>query len=216
LQDVHREGITGVTAADVAAARESAAVVKLLAIAERTAGADGEAVCVRVHPAMIPRTHPLANVRGAFNAVFVEAAAAGQLMFYGQGAGGQPTASAVLGDLVSVARHRVAGGHGPRESSHADLRTRPMGEVLTRYHIRLDVDDKPGVLARVAQVFAEHEVSIETVRQTLIGDGGSTTRAALVIVTHTAPDAALSATVAALADLDVVDAVASVLRVEGE
>ena len=217
LEDVHREGITAVTAADVAAARDSSTVVKLLAIAERSAAADGgEAVSVRVHPAMIPRTHPLANVRGAFNAVFVEAEAAGQLMFYGQGAGGQPTASAVLGDLVSVARHRVAGGHGPRESSHADLPTRPMGEVTTRYHIRLDVDDRPGVLARVAQVFAEHEVSIETVRQTLIRDGDADTRAALVIVTHTARDAALSATVAALADLDVVDAVASVLRVEGE
>ena len=221
LEDVHREGITAVTAADVAAARESGTVVKLLAIAERTAGPDGgEAVSVRVHPAMIPRSHPLANVRGAFNAVFVEAAAAGQLMFYGQGAGGQPTASAILGDLVSVARHRVAGGHGPRESSHADLRTRPMGEVPTRYHVRLDVADKPGVLARVAQVFAEHKVSIETVRQTLIGDadgdGDAPSRAALVIVTHTAPDAALSSTVTALADLDVVDAVASVLRVEGE
>ena len=217
LEDVHREGITSVTAADVAAARDSGTVVKLLAIAERTTGANGgDAVSVRVHPAMIPRSHPLATVGGAFNAVFVEAAAAGQLMFYGQGAGGQPTASAVLGDLVSVARHRVAGGHGPRESSHAELPTQPMGEVRTRYHIRLDVEDRPGVLARVAQVFAEHEVSIETVRQTQIGDGDEATRAALVIVTHTAPDAALAATVSALAELDVVDAVASVLRVEGE
>jgi homoserine dehydrogenase len=215
--DVHREGITSVTAADVAAARASDSVVKLLAICERTLGPDGaEGVSVRVHPAMLPRSHPLAGVRGAFNAVFVEADAAGSLMFYGQGAGGRPTASAVLGDLVSAARHRVVGGQGPRESSYADLPTRPMGEVPTRYHIRLDVADRPGVLAQVAHVFAEHEVSIETVRQTLIPDGdGGRGRAALVVVTHTAPDAALSATVDALSDLDVVDAVASVLRVEG-
>lgn len=212
LASVHREGITEVSAADVAAARGSDSVVKLLAICERTTGADGdEGVSVRVHPTMIPRSHPLAAVRGAYNAVFVEAEAAGPLMFYGQGAGGAPTASAVLGDLVSAARHRVDGGHGPRESRYADLPTRAMGEVPTRYHIRLDVDDRPGVLAQVAHVFAEHGVSIETVQQTLIG--GDSGRAALTVVTHTAPDAALAATVDALARLDVVEAVASVLRV---
>lgn len=213
LERVHREGITGVTAADVAAARASDTVVKLLAICERTTDPDG--VSVRVHPAMIPRDHPLASVRGAFNAVFVEAAAAGPLMFYGQGAGGAPTASAVLGDLVSAARHRVHGGLGPRESRYADLPTRPMGEVLTRYHVRLDVEDRPGVLEQVARVFAEHEVSIETLRQTVAGeqDDHATRRATLTIVTHTARDAALGATVDALAKLDVVDAVASVLRV---
>lgn len=213
LERVHREGITGVTAADVAAARASDTVVKLLAICERTTDPDG--VSVRVHPAMIPRDHPLASVRGAFNAVFVEAAAAGPLMFYGQGAGGTPTAGAVLGDLVSAARHRVHGGLGPRESRYADLPTRPMGEVLTRYHVRLDVEDRPGVLEQVARVFAEHEVSIETLRQTVAGeqDDHATRRATLTIVTHTARDAALGATVDALAKLDVVDAVASVLRV---
>lgn len=213
LERVHREGITGVTAADVAAARASDTVVKLLAICERTTDPDG--VSVRVHPTMIPRDHPLASVRGAFNAVFVEAAAAGPLMFYGQGAGGAPTASAVLGDLVSAARHRVYGGLGPRESRYADLPTRPMGEVLTRYHVRLDVEDRPGVLEQVARVFAEHEVSIETLRQTVAGeqDDHATRRATLTIVTHTARDAALGATVDALAKLDVVDAVASVLRV---
>lgn len=213
LERVHREGITGVTAADVAAARASDTVVKLLAICERTTDPDG--VSVRVHPTMIPRDHPLASVRGAFNAVFVEAAAAGPLMFYGQGAGGAPTASAVLGDLVSAARHRVHGGLGPRESRYADLPTRPMGEVLTRYHVRLDVEDRPGVLEQVARVFAEHEVSIETLRQTVAGepDDQATRRATLTIVTHTARDAALGATVDALAKLDVVDAVASVLRV---
>ena len=213
--DVHREGITGVTAGDVAAAREAGCVIKLLAICERTGSPGPEGVSVRVHPAMIPREHPLAGVRGAFNAVFVEAEAAGPLMFYGQGAGGQPTASAVLGDLVAVARHRVVGGRGPGESSYADLPVRPMGQALTRYHLRLDVADRPGVLAQVAQCFAEHGVSIETVRQRLVGSHGGR-RAALVVVTHTATDAALAATVEALAGLDVVDAVASVLRVEGD
>ena len=200
--DVHREGITGVTAADVASARAMGAVVKLLAICERTA-ADGvgapETVSVRVHPAMIPASHPLAGVREAFNAVFVEAEAAGELMFYGRGAGGQPTASAVLGDVISVARNRVSGGRGPGESSYADLPVRPIGETRTRYHISLDVTDRPGVLAQVAQVFAAQGVSIETVRQQLLpsrnAGAGTDGRAALVVVTHTAPDAALAATV---------------------
>ena len=217
--DVHREGITAVSAADVASARAMNAVVKLLAICERTGG-DGtpEGVSVRVHPAMIPATHPLASVREAFNAVFVEAEAAGEVMFYGRGAGGQPTASAVLGDVVSVARNRVSGGRGPGESAYADLPVRPMGEVFTRYHISLDVADRPGVLAQVATVFAAHGVSIETVRQQQhpARDGETAGRAALVVVTHTAPDAALAATVEALADLDIVEAVASVMRVEGD
>jgi homoserine dehydrogenase len=233
--DVHREGITGVTAADVASAREMGAVVKLLAICDRTVAADGtEGVSVRVHPAMIPRSHPLAGVREAYNAVFVEAEAAGEIMFYGRGAGGLPTASAVLGDVISVGRNRVDGRRGPGESAYADLPVRPMGEVVTRYHISLDVEDRPGVLAQVARVFAEQDVSIETVRQQLlperdvgvgggeklVTDGGTAAgtsgRAALVVVTHSAPDAALTATVEALAGLDVVSSVASVMRVEGE
>jgi homoserine dehydrogenase len=217
---VYREGITDVTAADVAAAREMDCVVKLLAICERSGGPaepDGEGISVRVHPAMLPRSHPLANVRGAFNAVFIEAEAAGELMFYGPGAGGEPTASAVLGDVVSVARHRVLGGRGPGESSYADLPVRPMGATRTRYHVSLDVADRPGVLAQVAQVFAAHGVSIETVRQRLHpGDGDTGARAALVVVTHQARDEALSATVDELGGLDVVQAVASVMRVEGE
>jgi homoserine dehydrogenase len=221
--DVHREGITGVTAADVASARAMGAVVKLLAICERTVAADGaEGVSVRVHPAMVPLSHPLAGVREAFNAVFIEAEAAGELMFYGRGAGGLPTASAVLGDLVSAARNRVNGSRAPGESTYADLPVRPMGEVITRYHISLDVADRPGVLAAVAKVIAEREVSIETVRQQQVpapeGDGEEvrTGRASLVVVTHSATDAALDATVAALAELDVVAAVVGVMRVEGE
>ncbi|SHG00327.1 homoserine dehydrogenase [Streptoalloteichus hindustanus] len=210
--DVHREGIASVTAADVAAARELGRAVKLLAICEREVDeTGGEAVSVRVHPAMIPRSHPLAGVNGAFNAVFVEAEAAGQLMFYGQGAGGAPTASAVLGDLVAVARNRVVGGRGPRESAYADLSVRPMGQTPTRYHVSLDVADRSGVLAQVAAVFAEHDVSIAVVRQQGRGEDAS-----LVVVTHSAQDSALQSTVDKIAGLPVVREVVSVMRVEGE
>ena len=207
--DVHREGIADVTAADVASARKMDSVVKLLAIAEKSS--DGRSVGVRVHPAMIPRSHPLAGVRDAYNAVFVEAEAAGQLMFYGRGAGGAPTASAVLGDLVAVARNKVAGTRGVGESAYADLRISPMGETVTRYHVSLEVADKAGVLAYVADAFARHDVSIQTVRQE-----GHHDDATLVLVTHAAADAALAATVEDLRSLDIVRAVASVMRVEGE
>ena len=208
--DVHREGISSVTATDVARAAEIGCTVKLLAICERVGNGTTDTVAVRVHPAMIPTTHPLAAVGGAFNAVFVEAEAAGQLMFYGQGAGGEPTASAVLGDLVAVARNRLAGASGQGPTGYAKLAVRPIAETPTRYHVSLDVADKPGVLATVAQEFARHEVSIATVRQDGHGDA-----ATLVIVTHSAPDAALSSTIAALRDMDAVRAVTSVLRVEG-
>ena len=205
--DVHREGIPEVSAADVSSARAMGCVVKLLAIAER----EGDAVGVRVHPAMIPRTHPLASVREAYNAVFVEAVSAGQLMFYGRGAGGAPTASAVLGDLVAVGRNLLSGARGAGESSYADLRVRPMGETVTRYHVSLDVADKAGVLSAVAGAFARHDVSLQTVRQE--GHGSDAT---LVLVTHSATDADLQATVEELRALDSVRAVVSVMRVEGE
>ncbi len=218
--EVYREGIAEVSAADILAARQLGRTVKLLAICERVTDSAGtESVSARVYPAMIPRSHPLASVGGAYNAVFVEADAAGALMFYGQGAGGAPTASAVLGDLVAVARNRMAGGYGPRESAYAELPIRPMGDTPTSYHISLEVADRPGVLARVAQVFAEHEVSIMAVRQTGRAPDGVPAISAganLVIVTHTAPDAALRSTVDKLAGLDVVRDVVSVMRVEGE
>ncbi|MEU8547828.1 homoserine dehydrogenase [Streptomyces roseoverticillatus] len=209
LDDVYREGMTEVTAADFASAKQMGCTIKLLAICERAA--DGRSVTARVHPAMIPLTHPLASVREAYNAVFIEADAAGQLMFYGPGAGGSPTASAVLGDLVAVCRNKVAEATGPGESAYTRLPVSTMGEVVTRYHISLDVADKPGVLAQVATVFAEHGVSIDTVRQQ-----GKDGEASLVVVTHRAADAALSATVEALRKLDTVRGVASIMRVEGE
>ena len=205
--DVHREGIADVTAADVRSAREMGSVVKLLAIAELR----GDAISVRVHPAMIPRSHPLASVREAYNAVFVESEAAGQLMFYGPGAGGSPTASAVLGDLVTVARNRLADTHGPGESAYADRDVLPMGLTRTRYHVAIDVDDRAGVLAAVATAFAEHDVSIQTVRQE--GRGAD---AQLVVVSHQATDAQLSATVDALRGMAIVRDISSVMRVEGE
>ncbi|MEU1722290.1 homoserine dehydrogenase [Nonomuraea sp. NPDC005692] len=206
---VHREGITEITATDVASAKAMGYVIKLLAICQRSD--DGRSFGVRVHPAMIPRTHPLAGVREAYNAVFVEAESAGQLMFYGKGAGGAPTASAVLGDLVAVGRNRLAGTHGPEESTYADLAVHPMGDTVTRCHVALDVADKPGVLARVADLFAKHDVSIQTVRQEGHGDD-----AQLVIVSHRATDAALTATMEGLRELDIVRAVAGVMRVEGD
>jgi len=205
--DVFREGITKITDTDVAVAKSLDLVVKLLAIAELTA--EGK-ISVRVHPTLISRNHPLASVREAFNAVFVESESAGAMMFYGRGAGGAPTASAILGDLVAVARHKVSGGLGPRESDYADLGIAQMGSTKTRYLIRLDVADRPGVLAAVAQTFSKHDVSIQTVRQTGRGDN-----AELIVMTHKATDAALAATVSDLSSLDSVKDVASVIRVEG-
>jgi homoserine dehydrogenase len=206
---VHREGITGVSAQDIAAARDMGFVIKLLAVAEL--GDDEKGLVVRVHPAMVPRTHPLAGVRGAFNAVFVEAESAGQVMFYGRGAGGAPTASAVLGDIVSVARNRIAGSRGPGESTYAHLDVRPVGDATTRYYVNLEVADRPGVLATIATAFADNDVSIQTVRQDGHGD-----EAVLVVRTHTAHDSALAATIERLRSSDAVRRVVGVMRVEGE
>ncbi|MGY4720380.1 homoserine dehydrogenase [Naumannella cuiyingiana] len=211
--DVHREGITEVTRSDIASARDMGCVVKLLAICELSGDGADATINARVHPAMIPDSHPLASVGGAYNAVFVQSRSAGQLMFYGPGAGGSPTASAVLGDLVTVARNRVRETSGPGESSYARRPVRSIGEVVTRYHLSLEVDDRAGVLAAIANCFAEHDVSVQTLRQvTSPGDGAE---ARIVVVTHPAPDAALSACVTALSDLPAVHEVLSVMRVEG-
>ncbi len=206
-KDVYCEGISKLTARDVAVAKDMDHVIKLLAIAELT---KDNRVSVRVHPTLVPKHHPLAAVRNAFNAVFVEAESAGELMFYGRGAGGAPTASAVLGDLIAVARNKARGVEGHGETDYADLAIAPIDDVNSRYLIRLEVADKPGVLATVAQLFASNHVSIETVRQSGRGDS-----AELIVATHSAPESALKGTVAALAKNDVVKNVESVLRVEG-
>jgi homoserine dehydrogenase len=223
LVAVHREGITEVTHEQVVAARKAGYVVKILAICERLLDADGvEGVSARVYPALVPLEHPLATVHGAKNAVFVEAEAAGDLMFYGAGAGGVETASAVLGDLVSAARRHVIGGPGLAESTHADLRVLPIGDVVTRYQVTLDVADQPGVLAEVAGVLSDHGVSVHSVEQTggvpplaSHGDVEAPATATLIIGTHRARESALAATVEALRTTPVVNSVTSVLRVEG-
>ena len=207
VDDVFCEGISGITATDISVAKAIDHVIKLLAIAELTSD---NKISVRVHPTLIPRAHPLASVRNAFNAVFVEAESAGELMFYGRGAGGEPTASAILGDLIAVARHKSGGSLGAGESAYADLEIAAISSVKTRYLIRLNVADRPGVLATVAQIFASHNVSIQTVRQSGRGED-----AELIVMTHGASDAALSATVKELAGHDVVKSVESVIRVEG-
>jgi homoserine dehydrogenase len=215
--DVYREGITKVTSADFVSARALGCTIKLLAICERLTTDEGQQrVSARVYPALVPLTHPLASVNGAFNAVVVEAEAAGRLMFYGQGAGGAPTASAVMGDLVMAARNRVQGGRGPRESKYAKLPISPIGFIPTRYYVSMNVADRPGVLSSVAAEFGKREVSIAEVRQEgMVDEEGQRCGARIVVVTHQATDAALSETVEALADLEAVEGINSVLRLEG-
>jgi homoserine dehydrogenase len=213
LEAVHREGITVIDKAMMDAARHAGYVIKLLAVCERLNGATGECISVRVYPALIDRGHPLASVHGANNAVFVQAEAAGNLMFYGAGAGGVQTASAVLGDVVSAARRHIAGGVGVGESTLANLPVVPIGRVTTRYQITLEVDDQPGVLATVAGILSDGRVSIATVEQTVAGEEADIAR--LVIGTHKALEQDLSETVDRLAASGVVERVVSVLRVEG-
>ena len=211
--DVYDEGISGITPADIDYAAKMGYVVKLLAIAEQHDGAepDGHAgeVAVRVHPAMVPADHPLASVRDSFNALFVEGAAVGDLMFYGRGAGGSPTASAVLGDVIDAALNRTRGSHAT-VGKLAKARIRPIDETETAYYLNMDVYDQPGVLAAVAGVFGRHDVSIRSMEQE--GLGGE---ARLVFITHVAREAAVQATVRELHHLDAVDRITSVLRVIG-
>ncbi|MBN9644921.1 homoserine dehydrogenase [Corynebacterium mendelii] len=212
FDDVYCEGISKVTADDVEAAKQAGYTIKLLACCERITAPDGtEKVSARVHPTLVPRSHPLASVSKSFNAVFVEAEAAGRLMFYGNGAGGAPTASAVLGDLVGAARNKVHGGRAPGESTYANLPIADFGEISTRYHVDMEVHDRVGVLAEVSKVFSDKGVSLRTVRQEESDDS-----ARLIVVTHTAREADLAATVEALKNLEAVTAVNSVLRLEGE
>lgn len=210
IADVDREGITGVTAADVATATELGYVIKLIAKASL---APNGSIAVGVHPTLVPVKHPLASVSDAFNAVFIESRNAGQLMFMGPGAGGSPTASAVLGDVVTAARNVVRGVSGPGESTHSARRIAGAGATSSRFYLSLQVDDEPGVLARIAAAFAEHKVSIQAVRQTTDEDAPDA-GARLAIMTHLATGADLAAAVAELRGLDIVRAV-GVMRVEG-
>jgi homoserine dehydrogenase len=206
--DVYREGITYVTAQDITDAARLGYVVKLLAIAEL----DDDEVSVRVHPAMVPVAHPLASVRDAFNAVFIEADRAGQLMFYGRGAGGEPTATSVIGDLVRVARHLTYGGRMQGAGgAAAGRRMRPMDDTHGQYYLNLHVEDRPGVLAEIAEVFGRNGVSIERVWQEGFGE-----EAALVFITHRAQEGPFQKTVQELRERDAVRSVVSLLRVEGE
>lgn len=210
-EDVHTEGIRNITVADIEAAKAANSTIKLLAICERLVDDQNqESVSARVYPALIPISHPLSSVAESYNAVFVEAESAGRLMFYGNGAGGGPTASAVLGDVVAVARNIVLGGRGPGESTYASLPIADFGEVRTRYHVDMQVDDRLGVLAEVASVFSDKGVSLKTVRQEGLNNG-----ARLVVITHSAKERDLEETVANLKKLEAVKAIDSVIRMEG-
>ena len=205
--DVHREGISGIAAADVAYANRLGYSVKLLAIAELVDG--GPELSVRVHPAMVPKSHPLASVRGAFNAVFIEGAVSGELMLYGRGAGGGPTASAVLGDLVDAARNLRAGAPGPAPK-RTSITVRAQSELRSAFYLSMDVADRPGVLAAVAKVFGDHQVSIRAMEQVGLAD-----EARLIFLTHLAREGDLLATLDDLRLLRAVDRVSGVLRVIG-
>ena len=207
VDDVYREGISNITLEDVNIAKSMDHVIKLLAIAELT---PGDEISVRVHPVMLHKSHPLASVRDAYNAVFVEAESAGSLMFYGRGAGGAPTASAILGDVVAVARHIALNSVGQRETDYADRDIAPIETTKTKFLIRLEVADKAGVLAAIATVFANHGVSIQTVNQ-----AGRNNDAEVTIVTHRATEGELKTTVASLKAMDMVNKISSVIRVEG-
>ena len=207
VDDVYREGISQITLEDVNIAKSMDHVIKLLAIAELTSA---DEISVRVHPVMLHKSHPLASVRDAYNAVFVEAESAGSLMFYGRGAGGAPTASAILGDVVAVARHIALNSVGQRETDYADRDIAPIESTKTKFLIRLEVADKAGVLAAIATTFANHGVSIQTVNQS-----GRNSDAEVTIVTHLATEGELKATVASLKAMDIVNNISSVIRVEG-
>jgi len=205
--DVFTQGIETVNATDIRVADRLGYVIKLLGIASEVDGRVG----VRVHPAFLPKEHPLASVRGSFNAIYVEAEAAGELMFYGRGAGAEPTGSAVVGDIIDVARNLLQTARGATESQHRPKDLRSIDELRTQYYVLLDVEDQAGVLAEVATAFGDNGVSIAQVWQE-----GTRDSAQLVLITHRAREAALRATVDALASVDSIRSVASVLRVEAE
>ena len=212
LEDVDCEGITRVTPADVATAQQLGYVIKLLA---RCALAPDGSISVGVHPTMVPATHPLANVSGAFNAVYIESRAAGQLMFMGPGAGGSPTASAVLGDVITAARNRVRGVSGPGESSYSARPITPRAQVPSRFYLSFSVDDEPGVLAKIAAAFARYAVSIQAVRQESEPDRPDGQGAKLAILTHAARVGDVHAALEDLTAMPEVIGEISLMRVEG-
>ena len=218
LSDVHCEGISAVSAQDIAAAGRMGRTIKLLSIVERIAEENGERISARVYPALIPEAHPLASVSEAYNAVFVEADAAGSLMFYGQGAGGAPTASAILGDVVSTARARVHGGVGPRESRYAELESITLEELRSAFYVSLTVEDRPGVLAEIAGTLSGYGISISTIHQELLadGEGQGADRAHIGISTHRALESAMTASLDMFSSTATVLSIDSVLRIEGD
>ena len=220
IDDVAVEGISSITADDIAEAEAGGNVIKLLAIAERVTKDDGtEWVSVRVHPTLVPRDHALANVNGAFNSIVVDGESAGRLMFYGQGAGGAPTATAVLSDVVAAASHIANGGNGPRELVYANLPILPRAEAVTRYQVQAEIRDRVGVLAEVAGIFAANGVSIKSVSQRDANDevsegSGDLKTAVLTILTHRATEGSLEQVVADLNGSASVIEVSSILRSE--
>lgn len=205
--DVPTEGISSITRADIAAAHQLGYEVKLLAVAEL---ADGK-ISARVHPAMIPRTHPLASVRDVYNAVFIQGEQSGDLMFLGRGAGGSPTAAAVVGDVVEIARNSSMGARSPAYVGfHDGAALRSVEETAVRYYIVLSVADQPGVLSEVAGIFARHGVSIASVRQEGFGD-----EATLMLITHIGTEGQHRATFEDLRTNAGVKKVESTIRVEG-
>jgi homoserine dehydrogenase len=212
VDEVHREGISDITADDIAVAARLGYAIKAIAVIEKAGDGTevGPEVAVRVHPALVPLTHPLASVRDSFNAIFLEGDAVGDLMFYGRGAGGEPTASAILGDLIDAAVNRV-NGSSARIGSFARATVRPMPELESAYYLSLAVVDQPGVLARVADLFGRFGVSIRSMEQQGLGDG-----ARLIFITHTSKESAVQGTLAALRELDIVSDVHAVVRVVGD
>lgn len=206
--DVYHEGISGITPSDIAFAARLGFVIKLLAIAERF---DDGSIAVRVHPAMVPEAHPLASVRDSFNAVFVEGNAVGDLMFYGRGAGGYPTATAVLGDVIDAASNLAKGTHATI-GKFARPELRPVDELSSPYYINLEVTDEPGVLAAVAGVFGSHAVSIHSMEQEIL-EPPEEGQARLIFITHVAREADVRATLHELRTLQTVVSVGAVLRV---
>jgi homoserine dehydrogenase len=206
--DVYHEGISKITKADIDVANRLGYVIKLLAIAEKDA-ASGE-IAVRVHPAMVAKHHPLASVRESYNAVFVEGEAVGSLMFYGRGAGGFPTASAVLGDVIDAAVNLKNKTHGSL-GAFARAKIRPIDETSSEYLIPLEVADQPGVLHAVTGVFAKHGVSIRAAEQVGLADN-----ARLMFITHSAREADVQACLREFRELPAVKKSSGLLRVLGD